>query len=72
MPVKDSRTAGAILGRAGANIRRVEMESKASLRLEDSDDGTKRLIIEGTADAIAKVIMRSSLSYPCFSSVAFF
>eukprot|EP00038_Savillea_parva_P025508 m.48005 g.48005 ORF g.48005 m.48005 type:complete len:619 (+) comp6949_c0_seq1:114-1970(+) len=54
MPIKDSRTVGAILGRQGANIRKVEADSKASLHLEDNDDGSKKLIIEGTAEQIAK------------------
>lgn len=54
VPIKDSRTVGAILGRAGVNIRKIESESKASLHLDDHEDGSKRLIIEGTADQISK------------------
>lgn len=54
MPIKDSRTVGAILGRQGANIRKIESDSKASLHLDDAEDGSKRLVIEGTAEQIAK------------------
>jgi len=50
--VPDAASVGAILGRAGATIRKVEMDSKAKLKLEDDEEGNKTLKIQGSTEQI--------------------